>query len=106
MPPTASAPASAPADRAHTLRVLADPTVDAASLTRPGHILPLRAVDGGVRERDGHTEAAVDLMKLAGLTPVAAIAEIVGRRRRDDAAARADRARRARRRAGHHDRVA
>ena len=65
------------ADRAHTLRVLADLTSTPASLFRPGHILPLRAVDGGVRERDGHTEAAVDLMKLAGLIPVAAIAEIV-----------------------------
>jgi len=65
------------ADRAHTLRVLAEPTSTPASLNRPGHILPLRAVDGGVRERDGHTEAAVDLMKLAGLTPVAGIAEIV-----------------------------
>jgi 3,4-dihydroxy 2-butanone 4-phosphate synthase/GTP cyclohydrolase II len=64
-------------DRAHTLRVLADGTSTAESLIRPGHILPLRAVDGGVRERDGHTEAAVDLMKLAGLTPVAAIGEIV-----------------------------
>lgn len=64
-------------DRAHTLRVLADPASEPASLIRPGHILPLRAVDGGVRERDGHTEAAVDLLKLAGLTPVAAIAEIV-----------------------------
>ncbi len=64
-------------DRAHTLRVLADPTSTPASLHRPGHILPLRAVDGGVRERDGHTEASVDLMKLAGLTPVAAISEIV-----------------------------
>ncbi len=64
-------------DRAHTLRVLADPMSTPASLFRPGHILPLRAVDGGVRDRDGHTEAAVDLMKLAGLTPVAAIAEIV-----------------------------
>ena len=64
-------------DRAHTLRVLADPASTAKSLIRPGHILPLRAVDGGVRERDGHTEAAVDLLKLAGLTPVAAIAEIV-----------------------------
>ncbi|HEY4151880.1 MAG TPA: 3,4-dihydroxy-2-butanone-4-phosphate synthase [Pseudolysinimonas sp.] len=64
-------------DRAHTLRVLADPTATPARLHRPGHILPLRAVDGGVRERDGHTEAAVDLLKLAGLTPVAAIAEIV-----------------------------
>ena len=57
--------------------MLADPTSTPASLIRPGHILPLRAVDGGVRERDGHTEAAVDLLKLAGLTPVGAIAEIV-----------------------------
>ncbi|RNE62638.1 GTP cyclohydrolase II [Cryobacterium tepidiphilum] len=65
------------ADRAHTLRVLADPESIPASLNRPGHILPLRAKDGGVRERDGHTEAAVDLMKLAGLVPVAAISEIV-----------------------------
>jgi len=64
-------------DRAHTLRVLADPTATGIRLTRPGHIMPLRAVDGGVRERDGHTEAAVDLLKLAGLTPVAAISEIV-----------------------------
>ncbi|WP_104127387.1 GTP cyclohydrolase II [Cryobacterium sp. Y57] len=66
------------ADRAHTLRVLADPASVPASLHRPGHILPLRARDGGVRERGGHTEAGVDLMKLAGLVPVAAIAEIVG----------------------------
>lgn len=65
------------ADRSHTLRVLANPASTPASLHRPGHILPLRAVDGGVRERDGHTEAAVDLMKLAGLSPVAAISEIV-----------------------------
>ena len=64
-------------DRAHTLRVLADPTAEPGRLNRPGHIMPLRAVDGGVRERDGHTEAAVDLLKLAGLTPVAAISEIV-----------------------------
>ena len=65
------------ADRAHTLRVLADLESTPSSLHRPGHILPLRAKDGGVRERDGHTEAAVDLLKLAGLTPVGAIAEIV-----------------------------
>ncbi len=65
------------ADRAHTLRVLADAASTPESLHRPGHILPLRAVDGGVRQRDGHTEAAVDLMRLAGLTPVAAISEIV-----------------------------
>jgi len=64
-------------DRAHTLRVLADPESTAASLIRPGHVIPLRAVDGGVRERDGHTEATVDLLKLAGLTPVGVIGEIV-----------------------------
>lgn len=64
-------------DRAHTLRVLADPASTPASLIRPGHILPLRAVDGGVRERDGHTEATVDLLKLAGLSPVGVIGEIV-----------------------------
>jgi 3,4-dihydroxy 2-butanone 4-phosphate synthase/GTP cyclohydrolase II len=64
-------------DRAHTLRVLANPDSTPASLHRPGHILPLRAVDGGVRQRDGHTEATVDLLKLAGLYPVGAIGEIV-----------------------------
>jgi 3,4-dihydroxy 2-butanone 4-phosphate synthase / GTP cyclohydrolase II len=64
-------------DRAHTLRTLADPQSTAASLIRPGHILPLRAVDGGVRERAGHTEAAVELMLLAGLRPVAVIGEVV-----------------------------
>ncbi len=62
-------------DRAHTLNVLADPASTPASVIRPGHILPLRAVDGGVRERAGHTEAGVELMKLAGLQPVAAIGD-------------------------------
>ena len=65
------------ADRAHTLNVLADPSSTPTSVIRPGHILPLRAVDGGVRERGGHTEAAVELMRLAGLKPVGAIAEVV-----------------------------
>jgi 3,4-dihydroxy 2-butanone 4-phosphate synthase/GTP cyclohydrolase II len=65
------------ADRAHTLNVLADPGSVPSSVIRPGHILPLRAVDGGVRERGGHTEAAVELMRLAGLQPVGAIAEVV-----------------------------
>ncbi|WP_108249800.1 GTP cyclohydrolase II [Planctomonas deserti] len=65
------------ADRAHTLRVLADPASEAGDVRRPGHILPLRALDGGVRQRPGHTEASVDLMRLAGLVPVAAISEIV-----------------------------
>lgn len=64
-------------DRAHTLRVLADPASTPRSVIRPGHIIPLRAVDGGVRERDGHTEATVDLLKLAGLIPVGVIGEIV-----------------------------
>lgn len=64
-------------DRSHTLNVLADPASVPSSVIRPGHILPLRAVDGGVRERAGHTEAGVDLMKLAGLQPVAAIGEVV-----------------------------
>ncbi|MDF0514571.1 GTP cyclohydrolase II [Agromyces sp. H3Y2-19a] len=65
------------AERAHTLRVLADPSSIPEGLVRPGHILPLRAVDGGVRERAGHTEAAVDLMRLAGLSPVGVIGELV-----------------------------
>ena len=65
-------------DRARTLNVLADPRPPAPTdLIRPGHILPLRAVAGGVRERAGHTEAAVDLMRLAGLAPVGVIGEIV-----------------------------
>lgn len=64
-------------DRAHTLNVLADPHSTPASVIRPGHVLPLRAVDGGVRERAGHTEAAVELMRLAGLQPVGAIGEVV-----------------------------
>jgi 3,4-dihydroxy 2-butanone 4-phosphate synthase/GTP cyclohydrolase II len=65
------------AERSHTLRVLADMDSTPASLNRPGHIIPLRAVDGGVRARPGHTEATVDLLKLAGLVPVGAIGEIV-----------------------------
>ena len=64
-------------DRALTARVLADAASSPADLTRPGHIFPLRAVDGGVRERPGHTEAAVDLCRLAGLEPVGVIAEVV-----------------------------
>ncbi|NTV40253.1 MAG: 3,4-dihydroxy-2-butanone-4-phosphate synthase [Demequinaceae bacterium] len=66
------------ADRANTLRILADPTSTPSALTRPGHIVPLRAVDGGVLVRNGHTEAAIDLLLLAGLEPAAAIAEVVG----------------------------
>ena len=65
------------ADRAHTLQVLADPTSTSESLIRPGHVIPLRAHQGGVLARQGHTEATVDLLKLAGLTPVGVIAEMV-----------------------------
>ena len=64
-------------DRAHTLRTLANPVSTSHDLIRPGHILPLRAVNGGVRERGGHTEATVDLLRLAGLEPVGVIAEIL-----------------------------
>ncbi len=64
-------------ERANTSRVLADPTSTPSSLMRPGHMLPLRAHPGGVVERGGHTEAAVDLLKLAGLQPVAVIGEMV-----------------------------
>ncbi|MEE2522659.1 3,4-dihydroxy-2-butanone-4-phosphate synthase [Pseudarthrobacter sp. J75] len=64
-------------DRALTARVLADSSSVPADVTRPGHIFPLRAVDGGVRARPGHTEAAVDLCRLAGLEPVGVIAEVV-----------------------------
>lgn len=65
------------ADRAHTLRVLADPGSGPDDLIRPGHVLPLRARDGGVLTRAGHTEATVDLCRLAGLPPVGAIGELV-----------------------------
>ncbi|AXJ10841.1 3,4-dihydroxy-2-butanone-4-phosphate synthase [Arthrobacter sp. PM3] len=64
-------------DRALTARILADPESRPGALTRPGHVFPLRAVKGGVRERPGHTEAAVDLCRLAGLEPVGVIAELV-----------------------------
>lgn len=65
------------ADRAHTVNLLAAADTVPSDLNRPGHILPLRAVAGGVRQRPGHTEAAVELMALAGLAPVGVIAEIV-----------------------------
>ncbi len=65
------------ADRATTIRLLADPASTPESFIRPGHVIPLRAKDGGVLERPGHTEAAVDLCRLAGLAPVAAIGELV-----------------------------
>jgi 3,4-dihydroxy 2-butanone 4-phosphate synthase/GTP cyclohydrolase II len=65
------------ADRARTCRVLADSATEPFELVQPGHVLPLRAKDGGVLERAGHTEAAVDLTRLAGLTPAGVIGEVV-----------------------------
>ena len=64
-------------DRATTIRTLAAADTTAHDLTRPGHIVPLRAKDGGVLRRPGHTEAAVDLAVLAGLRPSGALCEIV-----------------------------
>jgi len=65
------------ADRANTARVLASRESSPESLIRPGHMVPLRANPGGVLARPGHTEATVDLLKLAGLTPVGVIGEMV-----------------------------
>lgn len=64
-------------DRAHTIKVLADSATEPFELTRPGHVMPLRAVAGGVLRRPGHTEAAVDLTTLAGLTSAGALCELV-----------------------------
>ena len=64
-------------DRAHTVRVLADSATEPWEITRPGHVFPLRYRDGGVLVRRGHTEAAVDLARLAGLTPAGVLVEIV-----------------------------
>ncbi|MGI5504918.1 3,4-dihydroxy-2-butanone-4-phosphate synthase [Lentzea sp. CA-135723] len=64
------------ADRAHTLQVLADPASTHRSVRRPGHVFPLRAREGGLAVRRGHTEAAVELMRLAHLRPVAVISEM------------------------------
>ncbi|MFD8691307.1 bifunctional 3,4-dihydroxy-2-butanone-4-phosphate synthase/GTP cyclohydrolase II [Streptomyces sp. NPDC059651] len=66
------------ADRAATLRLLAGGTAGPGDFVRPGHIFPLRARSGGVLVRNGHTEAAVDLARLAGLRPAGAIVEIAG----------------------------
>jgi 3,4-dihydroxy 2-butanone 4-phosphate synthase/GTP cyclohydrolase II len=65
------------ADRARTISLLADPDTQPTDLSRPGHVFPLRAVDGGVLRRAGHTEAAVDLARMAGLPPVAVMGEVV-----------------------------
>ncbi|HLT10035.1 MAG TPA: bifunctional 3,4-dihydroxy-2-butanone-4-phosphate synthase/GTP cyclohydrolase II [Micromonosporaceae bacterium] len=65
------------AERAHTIRLLADESTQPSDLSRPGHVVPLRAREGGVLRRPGHTEAAVDLARLAGLRPAAALCELV-----------------------------
>ena len=65
------------ADRAHTIRTLAQEGSIPSDFNRPGHVVPLRARNGGVLVRGGHTEAAVDLCRLAGLAPVGAIGELV-----------------------------
>jgi 3,4-dihydroxy 2-butanone 4-phosphate synthase/GTP cyclohydrolase II len=64
-------------DRAATVRALVDPKVQAHDFARPGHIFPLRAIEGGVLRRAGHTEAVVDLCKLAGLYPAGVLCEIL-----------------------------
>ncbi|WP_408096811.1 bifunctional 3,4-dihydroxy-2-butanone-4-phosphate synthase/GTP cyclohydrolase II [Peredibacter sp. HCB2-198] len=64
-------------DRARTLNIMTSPETKAHAFTRPGHIFPLIAKNGGVLERTGHTEAAVDFSRLAGFSPVGAICEIM-----------------------------
>jgi len=64
-------------DRAHTIRILASPSSTADDLVSPGHIFPLQAREGGVLQRAGHTEASIDLVKLAGMFPVVVICEIL-----------------------------
>jgi 3,4-dihydroxy 2-butanone 4-phosphate synthase/GTP cyclohydrolase II len=64
-------------DRAHTIQVAARPDSTRADISSPGHIFPLRAVPGGVLQRAGHTEGSIELCRLAGLNPAAAICEII-----------------------------
>jgi 3,4-dihydroxy 2-butanone 4-phosphate synthase/GTP cyclohydrolase II len=75
-------------DRAHTMRLLADPESVPADFTRPGHVVPLRAREGGVLRRPGHTEAAIDLAKLAGLAPAGVLCELVSQKDDGDMARR------------------
>src|SRR5438034_10202180 len=65
------------ADRAQTIKIMAEPTAVPEDLVQPGHVFPLRAKPGGVLQRAGHTEAALDLVKLAGARPIAVICEIM-----------------------------
>ena len=75
------------ADRAETIRVMADPRSRSSDLVQPGHVFPLRARDGGVLQRAGHTEAAVDLARLAGCRPLGGDLRDHERRRGDGEAA-------------------
>ncbi|GAB3560108.1 3,4-dihydroxy 2-butanone 4-phosphate synthase/GTP cyclohydrolase II [Actinopolyspora lacussalsi] len=75
-------------DRAHTINVLAAPDSTAEDLNRPGHVVPLRAREGGVLRRSGHTEAAVDLARLAGLRPAGVLCEIVSEKAEGEMAQR------------------
>lgn len=74
-------------ERAHTIQTAINPQAQVSDIVCPGHVFPLRAVDGGVLERAGHTEASVDLARLSGLNPAAVLCEVL-----DDegSAARAD----------------
>src|SRR2546429_1913182 len=65
------------ADRAETIRIMADPTAVPEDLVQPGHVFPLRGRPGGVLQRAGHTEATVDLVRLAGCRPIGVICEIM-----------------------------
>ena len=64
-------------DRSHTIKTASNPNVQPGEIVSPGHVFPLRAAEGGVLKRDGHTEGAIDLMKLAGLNPAAVICEVM-----------------------------
>ncbi|HEX5119375.1 MAG TPA: bifunctional 3,4-dihydroxy-2-butanone-4-phosphate synthase/GTP cyclohydrolase II [Pseudonocardiaceae bacterium] len=75
-------------DRALTMRTLASAKAQAADFTRPGHVVPLRAKDGGVLRRAGHTEAAVDLARMAGLRPAGVLCELVSQKDESDMARR------------------
>ncbi|HEY0807053.1 MAG TPA: bifunctional 3,4-dihydroxy-2-butanone-4-phosphate synthase/GTP cyclohydrolase II [Pseudonocardiaceae bacterium] len=77
-------------DRAHTIRLLADGNSKPTDFNRPGHVVPLRAKDGGVLRRPGHTEAAVDLARLAGLRPAGVLCELVSQKDEGDMARRAE----------------
>jgi 3,4-dihydroxy 2-butanone 4-phosphate synthase/GTP cyclohydrolase II len=76
------------ADRARTIRLLADPDSKPTDFTRPGHVVPLRAKEGGVLRRPGHTEAAIDLARMAGLRPAGVLCEIVSQKDEGDMARR------------------